>query len=125
MIKRYSTKLSARKTKTRAKLKRFSSRPRLSVFRSNKYIYAQIIDDQKGVTLVAVSEKELKSKSASRRTKLKSKTKIDKSFQLGEILAKKALKKKINQVYFDKGGRAYHGRVRALAEGARKAGLDF
>ena len=123
MIKRYKNKTIARKTKVRAKLKRFGARPRLSVFRSQKFIYAQIIDDQKGETLVAASEKELKKPS---------KTKIKRAFQVGEILAQKALKKKtkvapsgIKQVYFDRGQYKYHGRIKSLIKGARKAGLNL
>jgi len=122
MIRRYSNKKIARKTKIRARLRRVTDRPRLSVFRSNKYIYGQIIDDSKGETLVASSEKDLKK----RKTKNKKlKTKIDKAEAVGEILAKKALKKKIKKVYFDRGGYKYHGRIKALAQGARKGGLEF
>jgi large subunit ribosomal protein L18 len=95
----------------------------LTVFRSYKYIYAQIINDDKGETLVSVSEKDLKSVGA-RATTL-TKTKIEKAFQLGEILAQKAKKKKIKSVYFDRGSYKYHGRIKALAEGARKGGLEF
>ena len=96
-----------RKNKVRARIKRTGGRPRLSVFRSNKFIYAQIIDDTKGVTLV--SAKDLRTKSES----------------VGEELAKKATSKKIKKVVFDKGGYKYHGAVKKLAEAARKGGLDF
>jgi len=134
MIKRYRNKTIKRKTKVRAKLKRFSDRPRLSVFRSNKYIYSQIIDDKKGETLVSASEKELKKLQnsppaeaqhvrAGKTPKLQ--TKIDRAYLIGQILAKKALKKKIKQVYFDRGKHKYHGRVEALAKGAREGGLEF
>jgi len=111
----------ARKIKVRAKLKKFSNRLRLSVFRSNKYIYAQIIDDKKGETLVSASEKDIKAKSEKR----KAKNKIETAFEIGQIIAQKALKKKIKQVYFDRGGYKYHGRVKALAKGAREGGLEF
>jgi large subunit ribosomal protein L18 len=84
---------------------RRADRPRLSVFRSLKYIYAQIIDDKKGVTLAAASGK--------------------KPAEVGEAVAKESLKKKVTQVVFDRGAYKYHGRVRLLAEAARKAGLDF
>lgn len=90
------------------------NRPRLAVFRSNKAIYAQIIDDEKGQTLVAASEKDLKSG-----------TKTEKAQMVGETLAKKAVKLGIKKVKFDRRGYQYHGRVKALAEGARKGGLLF
>lgn len=111
------TQKERRKTKVRIKIKGTAKRPRLSVFRSNKRIYAQLIDDETRKTLMAASEKEIKSKIKQ--------TKTEKAKLLGEILAKKALKKKIKQVVFDRGSYGYHGRVRALAEGARKGGLQF
>lgn len=97
------------------KLRNIAQRPRLSVFRSNKFIYAQIINDIDGKTLVGISEKELTEKGV----------KTDKAKKLGMLLAKKALKKKIKTVVFDRGSYAYHGRVKALAEGAREGGLVF
>lgn len=93
------------------------TRLRLAVFRSNKSISAQIIDDQKNLTLVAVSEKDLKSK-----TKI---TKLEKAALLGEILAQKAIEKGLKEIRFDRRNYRYHGRVQALAEAARKGGLDF
>lgn len=96
-----------RKRKVRAKITGTVERPRLSVFRSNKFIYAQVINDLKGVTLVS-------SKS----------TKTDAEKVGGEI-AKKALAKKIKKVVFDKSGYKYHGKIKALAEAARKGGLEF
>lgn len=89
---------------------------RLSVFKSNVHIYGQIIDDAKGVTLAAMSDLGLKGKKGK-------KTEI--AFAVGEELAKKAVAKKIKKVVFDRNGFAYHGRVKALAEGARKGGLVF
>lgn len=89
---------------------------RLSVFRSNKYISAQIIDDGKGVTLFSVSEKEIKGEK---------KTKTERAKNLGLLLAKKSKNKKIETVVFDRGRFKYHGRVKALAEGAREGGLKF
>ncbi len=109
--------LKKRQFRTRAKIKGTLNRPRLSVFRSNKYIFAQMIDDVSGKTLISVSEKEL-----GRETKL---SKTEKSKGLGLLLAKKALGKKIKSVVFDRGGYLYHGRVKALAEGAREGGLEF
>lgn len=105
-----------RKMRTRKKLLSQKTHPRLSVFRSNIRMYAQIIDDTKGMTLVAINEKEMTEKL---------KTKTEKAAALGELLAKKALDKKIKEVVFDKGSYRYHGRVKAFAEGARKGGLQF
>ena len=116
MIQHFKNKTIARKTKIRAKLRQVSQRLRLTVFRSQHYIYSQIIDDAQGKTLVAVNEKELDKKSPL-------KSKIDKAFALGQLLAQKAKNKKISQVYFDRGAYKYHGRVKALVEGARKGGL--
>lgn len=90
------------------------ARVRLSVFRSGQHIYAQIIDDRKGQTLVSESDLNLKSGS-----------KKEKATQVGENIAKKALAQKIDKVIFDRGGFLYHGRIAALAEGARKGGLQF
>ena len=89
--------------------------PRLSVFRSGSHIYAQIIDDTSGKTLVSASSVKLKSKGK----------KSDISREVGKELAAKAMEKKIAQVVFDRGGYQYHGRVKALAEGARESGLKF
>jgi len=99
------------------KVRGSAARPRLSVFRSNKNIYAQIIDDTAGKTLVSArnSDKEI----------AKIKSKMDAAAAVGEAIAAKALKAKIKKVVFDKGGFKYHGRVKALAEGARKGGLEF
>jgi large subunit ribosomal protein L18 len=106
-----------RKTRIRSKTKGVSARPRLSVFRSNKYIYAQVIDDEKGKTIVGVSEKQLASDE-----KLK---KSEKAKKLGMLIAKEAIAKKIKEVVFDRGAYKYHGRVKAVAEGAREGGLKF
>lgn len=109
-----------RKRRTRAKIRGTAQRPRLSVFRSNRYTYAQLIDDEQGKTLVSASTKELMA--------LKSKTlnpKLQQAEQLGELIAKKALEKGIKKAVFDRGEYKYHGRVKAVAEGARKGGLQF
>ena len=90
-------------------------RPRLAVFRSAKHIYAQIIDDVKGVTLVSASTLNVNAEG----------TKTDAAKAVGEAVAKKALDAGITKVEFDRGGNIYHGRIKALAEGAREAGLDF
>lgn len=94
-----------------------SGRPRLAVFRSHRAIYGQIIDDQAGRTLVAASSREL-----AKKDKL---TKTEQAFKVGEILASKALKAKIKKVVFDRRRYRYHGRVKALADGARQGGLEF
>jgi len=111
------TQKEKRKTRVRIKIKGTAKKPRLSVFRSNKRIYAQLIDDGARKTLLAASEKEIKSKTKQ--------VKTEKAKLVGEVLAKKALKKKIKQVVFDRGSYRYRGRVKALAEGARKGGLKF
>lgn len=102
-----------RHIKIRKHLSGTAVRPRLAVFRSNKYISAQIIDDTKGKTLVAYSD--LKEKG----------TKVEKAFKVGKTLAEKALKLKIQKVVFDRGGFLYHGRVAELGKGAREGGLEF
>ncbi|OGV89199.1 50S ribosomal protein L18 [Microgenomates group bacterium RBG_19FT_COMBO_39_10] len=107
-----------RKNRVRQKIKGTNERPRLSVFRSNKKIYTQLINDEQGQTLVGASEKDLSKE-------VKSVTKTEKAKLIGEALAKKALKKKIKKVIFDRGPYRYHGRVKALAEGVREGGLKF
>jgi large subunit ribosomal protein L18 len=106
-----------RKTRIRAKVKGTAARPRLSVFRSNKHVYAQIIDDVKKQTLTGASEMELK---IAEKTK-----KSDRAKEVGLLIAKKAAAKKVTAVVFDKGAYKYHGRVKAVAEGAREGGLKF
>ncbi|MCX5938963.1 MAG: 50S ribosomal protein L18 [Cyanobium sp. LacPavin_0920_WC12_MAG_62_9] len=97
-----------------------ADRPRLAVFRSNNHIYAQLIDDAAQNTLCAAStlDKDL-------RTNLKTSSTCDASVAVGEMVAKRALAKGIQQVVFDRGGNLYHGRVKALADAAREAGLQF
>ena len=94
-----------------------AQKPRLTVFRSNSEIYAQIIDDTKGVTLVAASSRDKDLKASG--------TKTEKAKQVGEAIAKKALAAGIETISFDRGGYLYHGRVKSLAEGAREGGLKF
>ncbi|MCR5234363.1 MAG: 50S ribosomal protein L18 [Lachnospiraceae bacterium] len=97
-----------------------AERPRLSVFRSNNHMYAQIIDDTVGNTLVAAStlEKDVKSE-------LKKTNDVEAAAYLGTVIAKKALEKGIKEVVFDRGGFIYQGKIKALAEAAREAGLEF
>jgi large subunit ribosomal protein L18 len=89
--------------------------PRLSVFRSNKEIYAQLIDDNTGTTLAAASSREIKN----------SDNKSNTAVAVGKLIAEKAAKAGVSEVTFDRGGYLYHGRVKSLAEGAREAGLKF
>ncbi len=110
-------RFTQRKRRVRAKILGNAARPRLSVFRSNVHIYGQIIDDEKGKTLLAFSDVKLK-----KEVKM---TKVQAAEKVGEEIAKKALTKKIKAVIFDRNGFRYHGRVKALADGARKGGLVF
>lgn len=104
-----------RQKRIRVRIKGDTKRPRLSVFRSNRAIYAQLIDDLKGRTILSANSKELKGKL----------NKTSASLALGKLIAEKAIAKKITTVVFDRGGNKYHGRVKALAEGARQAGLKI
>jgi len=107
-----------RQRRVRRKIYGTADRPRLSVFRSNRHIYAQIINDVEGRTLLSIStlEKGLNSPD-------KSKTEV--AFEAGRLLAERAREKGIKEVVFDRGGNLYHGRVKSLAEGAREGGLVF
>lgn len=109
----------SRRNKIRARIRgRISGtaqKPRLSVFRSNKFIYAQLIDDVAGKTLVASSSRAISEKT----------TKVEISAMVGKALAEKAVAAGISEVVFDRGGYLYHGRVKALADGAREGGLKF
>lgn len=97
-----------------------AARPRLAVFRSNNHMYAQIIDDNAGVTLVAAStlQKDVKAQ-------LEKTNNVNAAAKLGEVIAKKALDKGISNVVFDRGGFIYQGKIKALADAAREAGLQF
>ncbi len=95
-------------------------RPRLSVFRSSAQIYAQVIDDEKGVTIVAASTLEKANREA-----LKTGANIEAARHVGKQIAERAIKAGVKQVVFDRGGYLFHGRVKALAEAAREGGLDF
>ena len=101
----------------RAKIKGTSEAPRLSVFKSSKPTYAQLIDDEKGITLAAAHDGEVKAK--------KGTTKSESARLVGEEVAKKAVAKGIKKAVFDRGGFQYHGRVLEIAEGARSGGLKF
>ncbi len=108
-------KRQIRHGRVRSRVTGAAERPRLSVFRSNENIHAQLIDDATGKTLVAASSLEIKDKA--KKTEL--------AVLVGKLLAKKALEKNLKSVVFDRGGFAYHGRVKALADGAREGGLIF
>lgn len=101
----------------RKKVKGTSQRPRLSVFRSNKYIYCQAIDDVNGVTLVAASSIDAEID--------KSLNKTEQAKMVGQLFGKRALERNLDRVVFDRNGYLYHGRVKALADGAREAGMNF
>lgn len=103
-----------RKARVRAKMMGTALKPRLSVFRSLKNIYCQLIDDENQKTIAAADDR-----------KLTGKKKIEKATEVGRMIAKKAQDKKIEKVIFDRGAYRYHGRIKALAEGARAGGLKF
>lgn len=108
-------KQNRRRGRIRVKIKGTAKRPRLSVFKSNKGMYLQLIDDDNGVTLASARIGEVE----------KTDKKEAVSFELGKIIAKKGLDKKIENVVFDRGGNKYHGRIKAAADGAREGGLRF
>ncbi len=109
-----------RHIRVRAKVSGTAMRPRLCVFRSLSHIYAQVVDDSAGYTLVSAS-----SLDAEIRDKITGKKKTESAELVGSLVAQRALNKGIKKIAFDRGGYQYHGRVKALAEAARKAGLDF
>lgn len=110
----------ARHRRIRRRLRGVAERPRLTVFRSLRHTYAQIVDDSAGVTLASAStlDQEVKSQRDS-------KPKVDVSRMVGELVAKRSVEKGVTRVVFDRGGYKYHGRVKALADAARKGGLEF
>ena len=120
MIKKVSRNdvRKARHARVREKISGTASVPRLNVFRSNSNIFAQIIDDEKGITLVSAS-------SIDKELKLENGSNVRAATKVGELIAKRAKEQKIEKVVFDRGGYLYHGRVKALAEAARENGLEF
>jgi large subunit ribosomal protein L18 len=110
-------RLQKRKLRVRKKISGTDSRPRLSVFKSNRNIYAQVIDDTKGHTLAAVSTQTEEFKDI--------KVNVEGAAKLGEALGKKLNELKIEEVVFDRNGKLYHGVIKAFADGARKAGIKF
>jgi large subunit ribosomal protein L18 len=106
-----------RHARVRKALRGTTVRPRLAVYRSNRYIYAQVIDDDNGTTLVAASSQE---------EPLRTKTlTVDTAGEVGKLVGERAKEAGITSVVFDRGGYRFHGRVKALADGAREAGLEF
>lgn len=119
MIKRYKNTRLKRRARVRVSIFGTTQRPRLSVYRSLKHIYAQIIDDSTGSTLAFASDKNIPA------AKLKKANKTQIASLVGDLLAQKALKSKISKIKFDRGYYKFHGRVKALAQAARSAGLEF
>lgn len=113
--KQKNLKREIRHKRVRSRISGTETMPRLAVFKANQHIYAQIIDDASGKTLAAASSKEVKTKM----------NKVDLSKEVGKLVAGKAMAKNIKTVKFDRGGFAYHGRIKALAESARESGLVF
>jgi len=109
-------KSERRHKRLRAKVRGTEERPRLSVFRSNRGVYLQLINDLTGRTLVSICSRELK---------VSKQTKVEAANELGKALAAKALERNIRQAVFDRGGFKYHGRIKAVADGAREGGLQF
>ena len=119
-IKRKHIARKRRKKRVRKKITGTSQRPRLSIFRSLRHIYAQIIDDEKGVTLAAAS-----TRSPELKDSLSTSGNIEAARKVGELIAHKAKEQQIESVVFDRGGCLYHGRVQGFAEAAREGGLKF
>jgi large subunit ribosomal protein L18 len=111
-----STTRDRRRKRIRSKISGTSSRPRLSVYKSNSYIYAQLIDDATGITIASASSMDTKGKKAN---------KTESSRLVGSEIAKVAKSKNVSKVVFDRGGFIYTGRIKALADGAREGGLEF
>ncbi|MBC7247056.1 MAG: 50S ribosomal protein L18 [Actinobacteria bacterium] len=111
-------KKERRRKRVRKKIQGSPERPRLSVFRSNRHIYAQVIDDVAGHTLASASTME-------KGLDLAGKKKTEAAMEVGRLIARRAREKGVSRVVFDRGGNLYHGRVKALAEGAREEGLEF
>ena len=119
-LKAKAAGLARRQRRVRGKVSGTAERPRLRVTRSSAHIYAQVIDDVSGVTIAAASTVD-----AEVRPQIKTGSTVEAAKAVGEALAKRALDKGVTEVVFDRGGRLYHGRVKALADGARAAGLKF
>lgn len=114
-IKSKNLRVERRGKRVRARISGTALKPRLSVFRSLTHVYAQLINDELGVTLASASDSEVKV----------GKTKVEKAFEVGKLLAEKAKAVKINEAVFDRGAFKYHGSVKAIAEGAREGGIKI
>lgn len=118
-----------RHKRIRARVKGTSKRPRLCVFRSPRHIYAQLIDDERGMTIVSASDQKLNLKVENQKIGEKKENnrsgKIGIAYEVGRLIAEKALHNGIKEVVFDRGGFMYHGRIKAVADGARDNGLKF
>ncbi len=117
-IKTQADRRARRHLRVRKRVRGTATRPRLVVFRSSKHIYAQVVDDDKGVTLVGAAD-------TSEGIQVEGSGKTAKSHALGRLIAARAKEKGIAKVVFDRGGYQYHGRVKAVADGARKGGLEL
>ena len=117
-IKTQAHRRARRHLRVRKQVRGSAARPRLVVFRSSKHIYAQVVDDDRGVTLLGASDR-------TEGIQVEGTGKTARSFALGRLIAAKAKDKGIAKVVFDRGGYQYHGRVKAVADGARKGGLEF
>ena len=114
-----------RKRRVRANVVGTKKRPRLSIFRSNTSLYVQLIDDSISKTLVSAHSREIKIGKSEKKDEAKLSKGLQVGLELGRLVAKKAKTKKISSVVFDRGGYKYHGRVKAVADGAREGGLKF
>jgi large subunit ribosomal protein L18 len=119
-LKAKAFKLARRQRRVRGKVSGTTARPRLRVTRSNAQIYAQIIDDVTGITIASASTLDAEVKAA-----IKNGSNVAAASEVGKAVGKRAMDKGVTEVVFDRGGRLYHGRVKALADGAREAGLTF
>lgn len=114
ILEKKQLQFARRKARTRAKIFGSTERPRLSIFKSHRYLYAQLIDDVKGHTLVSSTSKEMKGK-----------TPVERATEVGTEIAKKAKAANITKIVFDRGGYQYIGKIKMVAEAARKGGLEF
>jgi large subunit ribosomal protein L18 len=125
-------KRQVRHKRIRAKILGTATRPRLCVFRSGKHIYAQLVDDEKGKVLFSASDLKIKNRAPAKskgkdedKTSVVGQAKVGRAKEVGKLIAEKAKSSKIEKIVFDRGGYGYHGRVKAVAEGAREGGLKF
>jgi large subunit ribosomal protein L18 len=119
-LKAKAFKLARRQRRVRGKVHGTAARPRLRVTRSNSHIYAQVIDDVAGVTIASAATIDPEVRGVTKRG-----SNVEAAKAVGEVVGRRALEKGVTEVVFDRGGRLYHGRVKALADGAREAGLKF